>query len=412
MKTQLKWSKSGALLSTALIGAVVLAGCPKDENGGGGGGIFGGGGGGAVATVNGQPVQRAVLHSQLEATGGADALRQLIEFELVMQELKKQNTQISDAEVDATIQMRSRENPQLAEAIGAGGPALEALKRQVRYQLAVDKLLTKDVKVNEEELKKWFDKSKARYDVAEGVKIGFLISSTKTRADTMAQQLKSKSKTFLQLVDEQKAANDPQAKASMAEIPQFTPSSKLPKELRVPLSKLKPGETTGVLPLGTGPQKVFAIVRLVDRQEGKKADLTAMRAVVENDFKLEKVARQVVSENPQNPPFEETLKRVEGAMMQQAMQQQRPMAEPSHHDLLSFILQNKAAELMAKVRETAKVEISDKAYAKVAEEFKPAPALSPGGASGAAPGGAAPGGAAPGAGAPPSAGAPAPSAKK
>lgn len=403
MKTQLKWNKSGALLSTALIGAVALAGCNKGGDGTSGPGIFNSGGG-AVATVNGQPVQRTVLHSHLEATHGEDALRQLIDYELVMQELKNKNLQISDTEVNAAVEQRVRENPQAAQVASTPGPALEALKRQVRYQLAVDKLLTADVKVTDAELTKWFEKNKAHYDQPERVKIGFLISSTKPRADVMADQLKKKSKTFLQLVDEQKAASDPQAKASMAEIPEYSPTSDLPKELSGPLSKLKPGETTGVITLGQGQQKVYAIIRLVDRQEGKKASLTDMKPQVENDYKLEQVARKLVAENPANPPFEETLKRVE-----MTVRQQRP-GKPSYHDILSFINQTGAGQITSKLRETAKVEISDKAYAKVGDEFKPTPAP-PAAAGGAAAGDAA-GGAAPPGGAENATGAAPPSAAK
>ena len=364
MKTQLKWNRSSALLGTALVGAVALAGCPSPN-----------GpvdpvypvGSGAVATVNGKNIERNALHSHLEATHGEEALRQLIDYELVMQELKTKGLEIGDAEVNAAVEQRGRENEMVAQLTGTPGPAQEALKRQVRYQLAIDKLLTADVKVDEAALKTWFDKNKARYDQPERVKLGFLLSSTKQRADLMVDQLKKKSKTFLQLVDEQKAANDPQAKNSMAEIPQFTPANDLPPELRTPVSKLKDGETSGVLTLGQGAQKVFAIIRLVDRQEGKKADLTAMRPQVENDYKLEQVAKKLVAENPQNPPFEETIKRVEMTIMQQSQR------KPSYHDILSFINQTGASQLTTRLREAAKVEVSDKAYAKVGEEFKPAP---------------------------------------
>jgi len=404
VKTQMKWNRSSALLGTALVGAVALAGCPKKENVPAG---FTPLPPGPVVTVNGTPIERVVLHSHLEASQGEAALRSLIDIELVAQELKNKKLDVTDAEVNAAIQLRSAESEVIAKALVTPGAQQDAVKRQIRYQLGIDKLVTADIKVDEAKLKAWFEKAKARYDVPERVKLGVLISSTKIRADVMAKALKDGSKTFLNLVDEQKAAKDAQAPNNQNEMPRFMLLSELPPELRSPISKLKEGEHTAVTPLGPAGQQVYMIVRLVKREEGKKATLEELRAQVENDYKLELLAREEVKKDPGNPNFDTTIVRVEAYMENERRFGRIPgVGKPTRNEIISFINQIKVGNMLEKLRNAAKLEVNDTTYAKIGEDFKARADAATAAAAqeGAAPEGGMPQGAPPAA-APPSGGA-------
>ena len=399
MTQRAKW-RVLAMLSAGAILAVSMAGCGGKNSGAGGAGGVGASGDATVATVNGQQVDREEMHRFLEATHGEEALRQLVEFELVMQELKKQGLSVSDEEVKDAIARRGQQNPAVAADIErinkSGGPMLEALQRNVRYQLAIDKLLTKDIKVDEAALKSWYEKNRTRYGTPATVKLGILIASTKARADTMAQQLKSKTKTFAQLIEEQKKAKDPAAvQGTVAESAPLTVDD-LPPTVKPHVAKLQPGQVSPVIALTTTPPQVFAVVRLNSREAANAPKFEEIRDQVEREYKLEQVARGVVKENPTNPPFEKTLQQVELAIGQQSAQTTGRASRPSYREVLSFINQTAVSRLTTNLRSQAKVQISDPLYERVAKEFQPAPAGASAPGASAAPGGAAPGGTAPG----------------
>ena len=396
MQRKLSLAWAGAAVASAAL-TVTFAGC------GNGGATSSGGsgssGGSTVATVGSDNISRDELHSTLEATAGEQALRQLIEYRLVQQQVKSKGMEVTDAEVEAVIKERTKQNPSLTEMIQAGGPRLEEVRRQIRNKIAMDKLITQEIKVNDADFKTWFSKNRHRFDVPARLKVGILLTSTKKRAEVMAEQLKNKSKTFLQLVEEQKKAQDPVAKNSTDEDKGYLSLAKeLPPALRDPLSKLKSGEISSVLALGTGPNPVYGVVRVVSREEAQKADIEQQRAYFERLYKLEQVAKRVVKQGfPPNTTFDQALKQAE-MMASQQMAQSGRMERLSYAELIDFVNQQAAQQqmqqLMTTVLATAKVEIKDPAYVRVAEAFKPAPAMpgAPGdpGAPGSGPG--APGG--------------------
>ena len=368
--------KAGVLASSIAL-AAVLAGCNKSTSGGGGVASSG-----AVATVNGEAINRDDLHAQLEAAYGETAVRQLIDYTLVTQKLKADGLAISDSEVSAAIATREAATPEIAAIVKEKGVRYDALQRQTRFQLAIDKLLTKDVKATDDQIKKWFETRRSYYDTPAKAKIGILLSTSKPKADTMAAQLKSKSKSFPVLVNEQKTANDPAAGSSIAESPTMITIDALPALLKNSINKLQTNQTSNVITLKEGERTAYAILRLVQKQPAVKADYTKMKAQVDMDYKLEQVAKKLNGENPSNPPFERTLEQVK-----QAVSAQNGGQTPAFREILTFITQTQSANLTNSLRTAAKVESSDPTYAKVVESYKPA--VAPAGA-GAPPAGTAP----------------------
>ncbi|HEX8236698.1 MAG TPA: peptidylprolyl isomerase [Abditibacteriaceae bacterium] len=415
MRSRSTWHRS--MMLPAGVGLAIFAGALSGCNRGG---TSTGGtntGGDTIATVNGTAVGRNELHSLLEATGGEAAVRELVLRQLVMQELQKQGLTVTDEEVQNGLkELAARQggpNPEeLQRAISTPGPRQEYYRNFVRTDIALNRLITKDVKVDEAQLKTWFEKNKSRYGTPAQVKLGMLLTSTKVRADTMAAQLKGGTKTFTQLVQEQKKAQDQVAQQSMAEMPEFMAMESLSQfspAVAAQIKNLKPNQNTGAMLLTPGVgQKIYGIVRLAARQEAKQPDFASMRETAEQDYKLEQVAKKDL---PPGATMDQMLKQVEGMIVQENAQRNpgAAMQRPSYRDLLNFMVQGSRQRVMTNLQQGAKVEIADASYARVAEFFKPQPAAgapgapgagAPGGAPGGAPQGVAPQGAAPQGGAP------------
>lgn len=381
---------------------VVFAGC----TGGGGSGMASSAGNTseAIATVDGTNITRADLQAYAEAVNGHQLLPQLIDYELIMKELKNKGLEVSDAEVQAAVEkQRQSISPQDAEQfekmMQQGGTQAEAIRRQVKRRLAIDKIITKDIKVNEADVKKWFDKNKAtRYPLRANV--GMLISSQKARADAMERQLSSKAKTFKQLVDEQKKLKDVMGQSSTEESPQMmTVTTEVPPAIRSAIEKTKAGETSKVVTLTAGPSQppVYAILRVVEKKE---SSYDALKPQIEMDFKLEQVARQEFKKTAApNMKFEDALKQIRQNLgqqqMQMAMQSGQMTPPPTDADAISALTRQGESKLLDDLRKSGKVQITDATYVTLNDIYKPAaasisPVTPPGGSTGAPATGASP----------------------
>ena len=394
---------------TLLTLPVVFAGC----TGGGGSGMADSAGNtsATIATVDGTNITRADLQAYAEAVNGHQLLPQLIDYELIVKELQNKGLDVSEAEVLAAVEKQRQnispqEAEQFAKMLQQGGPQAEAIRRQAKRRLAIDKILTKDIKVNEADVKKWFEKNKAsRYPMRANV--GMLISSQKARADAMERQLASKTKTFKQLVAEQKKLQDVMGQSSSEESPQMmTVTSEVPAAIRTAITNTKPGETSKVVTLTAGPGQppVYAIMRIVEKKE---SSYEALKPQVEIDYKLEQVARQEFKKTATpNMKFEDALKQIRQNLGQQAMQmamQSGQMAPPpTEADAIAALTREGERKLLDDLRKSGKVQISDATYSTLSDIYKatpasiapapgaPAPGAPAGDASGGAPAGTTP----------------------
>ena len=189
--------------------ALALAGCTGNTAGNAGattGAPSTGAGTDTLATVNGTPITREQMGSFLEEQSGVQALPILIDTQLLLQAGKNAGIEVSDADIAAELEKQKKLSPQLTEELAKNPLFGRAINSQIKRNLTVQRLLTKDVKFTDADLQKFFTTYKSYYQDPVEVKLGTLFTSTKARADVMSRALKSKSKTFAQLVAEQKKA--------------------------------------------------------------------------------------------------------------------------------------------------------------------------------------------------------------
>lgn len=392
---------SAAWKPLATLGlALALAGC-NGTNGGAAGGTTGGtigatgGGGDTLATVGGTAITRTELNKVLEAQSGAQFLPVLIDTQLLIQAGKDAGITVSEADVAAELERQKKLDPRLAEELTKNPKLSDVINTQIRRNLVSQRLLSKDVKSTDADVQKFFTTYKSYYEDSAKVKVGTLLTSTKARADAMSRALKSKSKTFEQLVEEQKKAQDPLAsRSSLGD--SFAPVDTLPlvfgAEEAKSIEKLPKGGTTEPKAINVGAgQPIYVLFHVTDRQEPTKADFGALKSQVETDYKMAQVAMQEVKKNPQNPSFDETLKRTRDAIRGQSQDPTAPA--PTLRDVLTTILRPLQQNILTDLRSKGTVKIDDPSYTEVAEQYKTIPTPVPP-AAGAATAGAATAGAA------------------
>lgn len=108
-----------------------------------------------VATVNGRPIYRWELVRQLESQSGQQVLQTLITQELITQEGNKLGIKVSNEEIDEEIaQLTEQFQTQgitFEQALDAQGLSMEDVRKGIKLQLTINKVLSDDNSVSDEE---------------------------------------------------------------------------------------------------------------------------------------------------------------------------------------------------------------------------------------------------------------------
>lgn len=117
-----------------------------------------------VATVNGQPIWRITLIKELEERFGKQTLDTLITKTLIHQEAKRQNITVTSEEVDGEIEKikknLSDQGQDLNQILSLQGMNQDDLKKQIRLQKTLEKILKDQIKVSDEEIASYIAKNK------------------------------------------------------------------------------------------------------------------------------------------------------------------------------------------------------------------------------------------------------------
>lgn len=120
-----------------------------------------------VATVNGQPISRFTLIHELEKQAGKKALEAMITKTLILQEAKKQQVSVTEAEVNNEISRIEKtitgQGQNFDQLLTSQGMTRNDLVEQIRLQKLVEKLAGKDNTVSDKEVSDYFEKNKSTF---------------------------------------------------------------------------------------------------------------------------------------------------------------------------------------------------------------------------------------------------------
>ncbi len=138
-----------------------------------------------VATVNGTPIYRWDLVKELETQGGSSVLDSLVTEELIKQEAGKKGVQVTDAEVNASIEELKKsfteQGQDLDVLLEQQNISQEEFKEQIEFEVKLEKLIG-DIEITDEEVNETYENQKDMF--------GEDISEEEAKA-SIRQQLKS-----------------------------------------------------------------------------------------------------------------------------------------------------------------------------------------------------------------------------
>ena len=117
-----------------------------------------------VALVNGQPITRLSLITELEKQGGKQTLSALVNQALILQEAKKKNMEVSQGEIDRSAKQIEEslksQGQDLNTALAMQGLTRQDFLMQLKLRSLVEKLLADQIKVTDKEVNDYIEKNK------------------------------------------------------------------------------------------------------------------------------------------------------------------------------------------------------------------------------------------------------------
>lgn len=113
--------------------------------------------------VNGKPITRLAVVSELEKQDGKTVLDSLIEKSLILQEAKKNNVTVTPAQVNTEIDniknLLTQQKTTLDAALVSKGMTMDQLKDQIIVQKSVEAILGPKIQITDTEVKDYFDQN-------------------------------------------------------------------------------------------------------------------------------------------------------------------------------------------------------------------------------------------------------------
>lgn len=114
-----------------------------------------------AAVVNGQPISRLEVVRQTEQQAGKQTLDTLVRNALIEQRAKEQNITVSDQEINDEIKKLqdnlSKQGQNLDQVLKAQGMSQDDLKKLIRLDKLVQKMVGKDIQVTDAEVTKYIE---------------------------------------------------------------------------------------------------------------------------------------------------------------------------------------------------------------------------------------------------------------
>jgi foldase protein PrsA len=158
-----------------------------------------------VAKVNGEPIHRddfvertlnfRSFNPNDNSAAGLQALSNMVNDAVVMQEARRENVLPTDAEVNQRMQVIAQQLGQrgtnLDQYLQRSGMTMEAARDQMRNELAHRNLITKGLQASDAEIQKFYDEHKAEFTTPEQIQIHQLTVDSEASAKEARKDLKS-----------------------------------------------------------------------------------------------------------------------------------------------------------------------------------------------------------------------------
>lgn len=239
-----------------------------------------------IAIVDGKAVTESDLYNAMDKKSGNATLDKLIDNIVIENSAKTYGISISEKEVDEELKRRisteyHSENTFL-ESIKASNMTLEDAKEELRLSMLFDRIATKDIRLSEDEINKYYKNNKESFSVPETRRISQIVLKNEADANAVRDRI-LQGYDFAALAREKSIGADKDKGGDRGFIALGKQKS-VPAEVEKSAFQLSKGEISPVIKSSDG----FHIIKVTEIVEKYEPDFEAIKGVVELKAKLEK----------------------------------------------------------------------------------------------------------------------------
>jgi foldase protein PrsA len=233
----------------------------------------------SVAEIGKETISRQEWLAELEERYGEETLRDLIDQEVVEQMADDYDIKVSDNAVERELTIYKA----MYSSAGNEPKTEDKWKHQIKYSLLLEELLTKDVKVSEEDMKAYYEQNNSLFDIPASYHLSQIVVETKKEADAAVKELKEGSSFAVMAMER---SIDEFSANQGGDIGFINEEDELVAPQVVEVAKsLKPEEWTGPVKVENG----YAIIYLHEKLEGKKYAFEEVKNQIRRQIALEQM---------------------------------------------------------------------------------------------------------------------------
>lgn len=212
-----------------------------------------------VAKVAGEPIMREEWMEAMDKEVGREVLLDLVNEKVMETAAERYGIDVSDQEIELELALISS-----VDGKTYTGLDIEKLRQKIRANLILEKVLSKDVVVKEEEIKSFYDNNETLYNVMTAYRTSIIVVPTKKEADQTLDEL-SKGSSFDVLAKERSIDL---ASASLGgDIGYINESTDaIDKAILQTAAALKRDKNSDVIALSDGTYAVIRVNEVIDGQ--------------------------------------------------------------------------------------------------------------------------------------------------
>lgn len=149
----------------------------------------GSGGNEEVASVQGDAITREEWMAAMEDQHGRDTLLGLVNQKVMATAAKEYEIKVTDKEIDLELAMLRTAQDGTDSSLFAEDT--ESLRKQVKAQLILEKVLTKDIVVEDAEVEAFYEENRSLYDVEDAYRTRMIVVGSRKEAEETVKELEN-----------------------------------------------------------------------------------------------------------------------------------------------------------------------------------------------------------------------------
>ncbi|MFD0694424.1 peptidyl-prolyl cis-trans isomerase [Paenibacillus sp. GCM10027628] len=240
-----------------------------------------------VAKVNGVNISNTQLYDAMLTSGGKQTLDSLISDEIINQEAKKAGIQATDDDINnelASVRKSFASDSEFQQTLTSYGMTLDDLKKNLKTQVLLNKILSPQVKITDDQIKQYYNANLESLKTPEQIQASHITVATKEEADAIAAELKNGG-DFATLAKEK--SMDTATKDKGGDLGYISSGSgSIDPAVETAAFALKPGSTSAPIQTANG----YDIIRVTDHKAASTPTLDEKKAEIKQTLTNQQIS--------------------------------------------------------------------------------------------------------------------------